>query len=52
MKKTREQLTADRDEIANQMKVALVKPDMRKFNKLNTKYQKLSDKIRNMKDGN
>jgi hypothetical protein len=49
MKKTRKQLRDERDEIIDQMTAALAKPDMKKFDRLNTKYQKLSDKIRGKK---
>ena len=51
MKKTLEQLIADRHEIVRQMTAALAKPNMKKFDRLNTKYQKLSDKIKGLKDG-
>ena len=44
--KTKEQLIADRHEIVKKMTNALVNNDMKLFDKLNAKYQKLSDKIR------
>lgn len=51
MKKTLEQLIADRHEIVEKMTAALASTDMELFDKLNTKYQKLSDKIRELKNG-
>jgi hypothetical protein len=51
MKKTRKQLAAERDEVIDQMTTALAKSDMKLFDDLNTEYQKLSEKIRKVKDG-
>jgi len=51
MKKTKDQLIAERHEIVDKMTIALANNDMKKFDKLNTKYQKLSDKIKEIKNG-
>lgn len=45
-KATTEELKEKRHEIVRKMTAALAKPDMDTFDKLNVKYQKLSDKIR------
>ena len=51
MKKTKDQLVAERHEIVEKMTIALTAIDMKKFDRLNAKYQKLSEKIRGLKDG-
>ena len=48
MKKTLKQLIADRDAVVEKMTAALAQPDMKKFDDLNTKYEKLSEKIRRL----
>ena len=44
-------LIAERHEIVEKMKIALSRNKMRKFDHLNAKYQKLSDKIKVLKNG-
>jgi len=46
MKKTLQQLIDERHEIVGQMTNVLALNNMKKFDKLNVKYQKISDKIK------
>ena len=46
MSKTKEQLIAQRHELVQKMTAALAASDMKIFDRLNTKYQRLSDKIK------
>ena len=52
MKKTLQQIINERHELVGLMTDALARPDMKKFYKLNVKYQKLSDKIKKKRGKN
>jgi uncharacterized protein YecT (DUF1311 family) len=51
MSKTEIQLREDRERVVDKMTAALANNDMEKFDKLNTEYQKLSEKIKGKKNG-
>jgi hypothetical protein len=49
MSKTETQLREERERVVDKMMKALANNDMEKYDKLNTEYQKLSEKIRSKK---